>query len=500
MEPNPLRPPEARPRPPRRVLLLLNRQSARGMTDIGAGLDILRAQGVTLEVPDLASVDDMRARLGRVVSGADEEAPVDAVLVGGGDGTVNGVLDLLCEAPVPVGLLPLGTANDLARTLGIPADPLAACRVIAAGWTMAVDLGRATWSDGSQGYYVNVASLGASVAVARVMHRRRDRNVRWGVFSYPLALIEAAWAYRPFRADITVDGHRARLRAYQVAVGNGVYYGGGMMIAETAAIDDGALDVYVLKYRSPWRVLMHLPDLWRGRHDRWDGVVHLRGRHVEVRPRRRMAVNTDGELAGHAPASFDVISGALTVLVPERRARTQAETGAERETTMSEDGWSAMRSDAEVALDDVTVGCKRTAEHLADAAEVIQEDSPSLAALFRDLAERRSALAADLERQMLEMDAYPGAPDADREFVGQLARRLRHVLSSHDEEALLDDRLQESEDLASDISTALSRGDIPAVARDLLRQAQTRVAGDLERLAEARRALDVDTDDDEAAD
>lgn len=476
-----------RPCPPRRVLLLLNRHSARGAADIGAALESLRARGIDLVAPDLDSAEDMRERLRAALAEDHVERHVDAVVIGGGDGTLNTVADLLVGASLPIGVLPLGTANDLARTLGIPDDPLEASALVAAGWTMPIDLGRATWADGGQKHYFNVASLGASVAVARTMHRRRDRNARWGILSYPIAMVEAAWACRPFRAEIVVEDHRETVRAYQISVGNGVHYGGGMRVAEDAAIDDGALDVYVLKNQPPWRVLMHLPALRRGRHDRWEGVLHLRGRHVEVRPRRSMAVNTDGELAGRAPARFDVVRGALRVFVPEERARAKASAAAEREAWMSEDGWSAMRGDAEVALDDVTVGCKRTAEHLSDAAEVIDEEDPALAALFRRLADDRAALAADLERQMLEMDAFPGAPDADREFVGQLARRLRHVLSSHDREALLDDRIQESEDLAHDTSTARARDDIPPAAQDVLRAVQERVAAHLEDLKAARR-------------
>lgn len=485
------------PRPPRRVLVLLNRHAARGGTDIGAALAALREQGLEVTVPDVSSVEEMRHALRHVL--ADGPAP-EAIVVGGGDGTLNALADLLVDAGRPVGVLPLGTANDLARTLGIPADPAAALSVVAAGWTMPIDLGRATWDDGRSRYYFNVASLGASVAVARVMQRRRHRNARWGVLSYPLALVEAVWAYRPFRVGVTVDGRQTRLHAYQVSVANGVYYGGGMTVAEDAAIDDGLLDVTVVKVRSPWRVLFHLPALRRGRHHRWDGVVHLRGRHVEVRPRRRMAVNTDGEITGQAPARFAVVPQALTLLVPETRARIHARRGAEQEAIMSDDGWPALRSDAEVALDDVTVGCKRTAEHLTDAAEVIADEVPSLAALFRDLAARRAALAADLERRMLEMDAYPGAPDEDRELVGVLARRLRHVLSSHDEVALLEDRLQETEDLASDIATALACTDVPEAAREALSRAGQSVAEDLARLFVARGGLENSPDEDRPID
>jgi YegS/Rv2252/BmrU family lipid kinase len=441
--------------------------------------------GVAVIRPEVDSLDAMRAHLAAAAAESDPARRVDAVVVGGGDGTLNGLAESLVEAGLPLGILPLGTANDLARTLAIPTDPAAAGAVVAGGWRTAVDLGRARWEEGGGKLYFNVASIGAAVSVAQTMHRRRERNRRWGVLSYPLALAEAAWACRPFKIDLRVDDHREVLRAYQVSVGNGVYYGGGMTIAADAAIDDGALDVYVVKHQPSWRVFVHLPVLRRGRHDLWTGVRHLRGREVTLRPRRRMTVNTDGELAGRAPAVFDVLRGALAVFVPEAAAGDGVGPPRETEEAMSEPGWTALRSDAEVALDDVTVGCKRTAEHLADAAALVAEEAPDLAALFSALATDRAALAEELERRMLEMDSYPGAPDDDREMVGHLARRLRHALSSHDEEALLDDRLRESEDLATDISTARARDDVPPQAQAVLGLAQERVAADIARLRAA---------------
>ncbi len=481
------------PRPPRRVLLLVNRRGARGGAFSADVPDTLRHAGIAVDLPDVEGIEASRAALRAALADPDPGRRPDAVIVGGGDGTLNALADVLAGSGVPLGVLPLGTANDLARTLDLPPDPVAACGVVADGWTMAVDLGVATWADGTRKHYFNVASLGAGVDVAKAMRRRRDRNARWGVLSYPMAMAETAWDCRPFHATVVVDGHRERVRAYQVSVGNGARFGGGMRIAPDAAIDDGILDVTILKHRPRWRVLLHLPALRRGRHDVWDGVLHLRGRHVEVRPDRPMDVNADGELVGRAPAVFDVARGALRVFVPGARAAATAEQ-ARREATMTEDGWTAMRGDAEVALDDVTVGCKRTADHLADAAEVVADEDAELAALFNRQAGDRRALAADLDRRMLEMDGLPGAPDDDLEMVGQLARRLRHVLSSHDREALIVDRVHEAEDLAHDTSAALAREDIPASARSVLRAVQERTARDLEELKAARRADgDVET-------
>ena len=102
----------------------------------------------------------------------------------------------------------------------------------------------------------------------------------------------------------------------QLSVGNGRHYGGGMTVGEDARIDDGRLDVFSLEVGSVWRLLLLLPSLRRGTHGRWQEVRTLAGEEVEVRTRRRRAVNTDGEITTHTPVRFRVLPGAVRVLVP----------------------------------------------------------------------------------------------------------------------------------------------------------------------------------------
>ena len=116
---------------------------------------------------------------------------VDLVIIGGGDGTLNAAADALIETGLPLGILPLGTANDLARTLGIPADLVAAGQVIAAGRTHRIDLGRVNGK-----HFFNVASLGLSVQVARELDA--DLKRRWGVLGYAFIVWRAIRGRRPF--------------------------------------------------------------------------------------------------------------------------------------------------------------------------------------------------------------------------------------------------------------------------------------------------------------
>lgn len=454
----------------RRALVLINRRSARGNSDITEALALLREAGMILDIHTCESPDDL-PRLARAHAAAS-----DVVIAAGGDGTLNGLADAVIDSGRPLGILPTGTANDLARTLGIPPDPRQAAAVIADGYRLAIDLGRVNGKP-----FFNVASIGASVDVARAMQKRRDRNARLGVLAYPLALWDVRRKTKRFRVTLRVDAIEERFHAVQLAIGNGRHYGGGMVVAEDAEVHDGALDVYALKARPAWRILLHLPSLRRGRHGGWDGVIHLRGRRVTVDTGRPMDVNTDGELTTQTPAVFQVVPQAIEVYVPQTTLEARR-TG--EESAMTRDSAATWRSDAEMALDDVTVGCKRTAAHLADCADLTE--NPDIAALFRGMAARRADWAAEMERRMLDMDADPGAPDDDGETVRQLARHLKVAFTGEEYRDLLDDCLADSEDLASAVSKALQTDGVPDPARTTLAALEHALSDDIAALREAR--------------
>ena len=216
------------------------------------------------------------------------------MILAGGDGTMNAAADALVECRLPLGILPTGTGNDLARTLGIPTDLAAAAAVIGAGRRHAIDLGRVNGK-----HFFNAASIGLSAEVTR--HHTAERKRRYWLFAYVLSLRDAWRTTRPFRARLRCDGRLHRLRAIQVTVGNGRHYGGGMTVSEDAAIDDGWLDVYCLQPGSFWRLLALFPALRLGRL-RPERACHvMRGRTIEVDTRRPLPVNTDGELTTQHP-------------------------------------------------------------------------------------------------------------------------------------------------------------------------------------------------------
>lgn len=291
----------------RRALLIVNRYARRGRNSLieavnqlqGLGFDLIE---VEVEKPQYFS-DAIRHYCHQV----------DLAIVGGGDGTLNAAVEGLVESQLPLGILPLGTANDLAHTLGIPTSLPEACQIVAKGQLQRIDLG---WVNGK--HFFNVASLGLSVQIAERLNRGTKR--RWGVLAYAATALGVIWQVKPFRADICLDGKLIRVKTVQIAVGNGRYYGGGMTVCEDAAIDDCQLHLYSLNVRHWWQLIAALPSVWQGQHRAWSGVHACKCQEIEVYTHEPYFINTDGELTTHTPARFRIIPKALSVLTPRKHS------------------------------------------------------------------------------------------------------------------------------------------------------------------------------------
>ena len=303
---------------PRRALLLANPKARNG----GAGLDevraILRNGGIEpFEPPENPDCSDTIRR---------HAGACDLVILGGGDGTMNAGAAGLVETGLPLGILPLGTANDLARSLGLPLDPPAAARLITTVPPRPVDLG---WVNGH--YYFNVASIGFSAELAGDL--TAESKKAWGTFGYAIAAVRVLRRVRPFTVTIEHDGTVEKVTTIQVSVGNGRHYGGGMTVEEGAAVDDGLLDFYSLEIAHWWRLIALLPALRRGTHGQSSDVRAFKTTEIVLRTRKPRPVNTDGELTTRTPAHFKVMPGALRIFAPpraERPGRDPAQGGAGR--------------------------------------------------------------------------------------------------------------------------------------------------------------------------
>jgi YegS/Rv2252/BmrU family lipid kinase len=285
------------------VVLIVNPRARSGSAPLDRALDAFAAAGVAARVETSASRAEVADDIRRL-------APeTDAVVVCGGDGSINAAAPGLMDTGLPMGVIPMGTANDFARTLGLPADPAAAARVVAAGRTRPIDLGVVNGQP-----FFNVASIGLSVDVADALNAGLKK--RWGRFSYAVAALKVALRARPFRAWITARDEKVMVRTYQVAVGNGRHYGGGVIVAEHAAIDDGRLDLYSLELRTIWRLATMIRAFRAGMHGAFDEVRTHNHTAFHVATRKPRPVNADGDIVAWTPATFEVRPAAVRVFAP----------------------------------------------------------------------------------------------------------------------------------------------------------------------------------------
>ena len=235
-------------------------------------------------------------------------AEIDMAIVCGGDGTMNAAAEGILRTGLPLGIVPLGTANDLARTLAIPSVD-AAAQAIVDGHMRAIDIGEVNHKP-----FFNVASIGLSADLARDLSSEIKK--RWGRFGYAIAAARVLAAGGTFNAEIVSESGTVRVETLQVSVGNGRFYGGGNLVRDDARIDDGRLDLYSLEHPHIWRLLFLLGSFRKGTHGMWDEVRVEKGTEFEVRTRRPRPVNADGELVTTTPARFTVRPAAIRVFVP----------------------------------------------------------------------------------------------------------------------------------------------------------------------------------------
>jgi diacylglycerol kinase (ATP) len=286
-----------------RALLIVNTKSRNGATQLREAQAALDGAGVDVVHRECGRREDLSPLI------AAEREGVDCVVVGGGDGTINAAALGVIERGLPLGILPLGTANDLARTLDIPADLAAAADIIARGRTRAIDLGLVNGEP-----FFNVASVGLSAELAQKL--TRDIKRRWGRLGYGLVALKVLSQARPFSAIISSEEGTVRVRTLQIAVGNGRYYGGGNAVEKTAAIDDQHLDLYSLELKRAWKLALMARSFRYGEHGAWEEVRAIRAKEFDVRTRRPRPVNADGEIVTHTPARFTIRPAAVRVFAP----------------------------------------------------------------------------------------------------------------------------------------------------------------------------------------
>ena len=296
---------------PQRIVVAINPQASFGKSrSVGpAVVEALRGAGhevTALVEPDHATL--------RAAAEAALAAGADALVMVGGDGMVNLGANLVAGTGMPLGLVPSGTGNDMARGLGIPiGDTGAAIATLLRALeepARSIDAGRVTRSDGTVSWYAVVLSAGFDAIVSE-----RANLMRWprGRQRYNLALLRELAMLKPFSYTLEIDGEETQTDAVLVAVANNESLGGGMRVAPDASLDDGFLDVFVVQPLSRVAFLRIFPRVFRGTHVSDPRVSITRAKRIVIDAQGVVAY-ADGERVGQLPITVEVVPGALTVL------------------------------------------------------------------------------------------------------------------------------------------------------------------------------------------
>jgi YegS/Rv2252/BmrU family lipid kinase len=243
----------------------------------------------------------------RALRAADaEEAPV----VISGDGLIGAVGGALAGSETPLGVVPGGRGNDLARVLGIPAEPVAAAAMLAAGHTRRIDVGEV---NGKR--FLGIVSVGFDSEANRLAN-----ETKWlrGNLVYAYAGLRTLLGWKPARFTIRVGEQRERFSGHSVSVANNKAFGGGMFIAPDADLTDGEFDVVTVGEHGKLRSLAILPKVFKGTHVEEDEVRVFRASRLELSASRPFPVYADGEHLTDLPAKLRVLPRALSVIVPSQ--------------------------------------------------------------------------------------------------------------------------------------------------------------------------------------
>ncbi|QZY27675.1 diacylglycerol/lipid kinase family protein [Nocardioides coralli] len=288
---------------PREIALLTNPTAGKGRGAAARGVVLPRLEAAGFRVRDLQGTDvDVALDLARsaVADG------VWALVVCGGDGMVHLGVQAVAGTDTHLGIVPTGTGNDVARYLDLPRkDPAAAADRVVAATPRRIDLARS----GSR-YFVTVLAAGFDAIV-----NERANRMTWpkGQMRYNLATLAELRTFEPLPYEIELDGQSRRTDAMLVAVGNGPSFGGGLRITEGALLDDGLLDVVIIKPMSKPALVRTYPKLFRGTHVTHPQYEHHRVRTVTVAAPGIVSY-ADGERFGALPLTITCEPGALSVL------------------------------------------------------------------------------------------------------------------------------------------------------------------------------------------
>lgn len=273
-------------------------------------MEFLREYGWQIELKLTQTVGDAQ-RLTRDAV----DAKMDVVIAAGGDGTINEVIQELVDSETALGVLPIGTANVWAREMGIPLEIAGAGEILAYGRTRQIDVGRVRNRDHCR-YFLLMVGIGFDGEVTRAVEKKFLK--RLGIVGYLLASFWVSIGYDSFQFYAKIGEREIKTRALQIVIGNTQLYGGAVKFTWQAQCDDGLLDVCIVRKRSKFRRIFIVLDFLLRRKQRSQWVSYDKSATVEVRTRKPVAMQIDGDSYGNTPATFSIAPRALKVIVPRK--------------------------------------------------------------------------------------------------------------------------------------------------------------------------------------
>ena len=288
---------------PKQAILIVNTQSRTGAEAFEQAVALLGEAGI--ELVGAHPVDDP-TQLKKLVKKAVHDAPM--VIIGGGDGTLSSTIDYFKDRDTVFALLPLGTANSFARTLGIPLDLAGSVDVIAKGIPRRIDLGCVNGD-----YFANTAAIGLSPLIARTVPHKLKKYL--GRVGYAMWAAKVGIRFRAFRLSIDYGQAHASVWATEVRIANGGYFG-GVELVEDAEVDSGEIIVQVVTGKSSRNLMQNwLSNMLKFRNrDQWQ--AEIRAKHIRLTTDPVMDVTIDGELATKTPVTVSVAPDAVVIAAP----------------------------------------------------------------------------------------------------------------------------------------------------------------------------------------
>ena len=300
--------------PPRpRVLILFNPTAGQAKSLISAlesAADRWREQGWQVDLRPTRSAGDA-TNLAREAAAQGYAVVVAA----GGDGTVNEVVNGLVGTQTALAVLPIGTVNIWAREMGLPMDLQRSAIAFLQARLEHIDLGQV-----GERYFLLMAGVGFDAAVTAKI--RSSEKKRFGAIAYVMQALQLAQEFKGIRADIHIDGKQIRGRILMVVIGNSQLYGGVVKLTAHAILNDGLLDVCVIKGGNMWMAPLRLLSIFLRHYDRDPQVNYYRARQVQILGRKVLPVQVDGDYLGMTPMNFQVAPKSLWVLVPPNADRS----------------------------------------------------------------------------------------------------------------------------------------------------------------------------------